>query len=48
MKAMTVSAGVGIVTYDVVLRVPAAEDQGRRRAISISAPSGSNRAMRGR
>ncbi|MGA2856914.1 MAG: nuclear transport factor 2 family protein [Candidatus Sulfotelmatobacter sp.] len=28
MKAMTVSAGVGIVTYDVVLRVPAAEDQG--------------------
>ncbi|SPF49502.1 exported hypothetical protein [Candidatus Sulfotelmatobacter kueseliae] len=28
MKAMTVSDGVGIVTYDVVLRVPASEDQG--------------------
>jgi len=28
MKVMTVSDGVGIVTYDVVLRVPPSEDQG--------------------
>ncbi len=28
MKVVTVSDGVGIVTYDVVLRVPASEDQG--------------------
>lgn len=28
MKVVNVSDGVGIVTYDVVLRVPASEDQG--------------------
>jgi hypothetical protein len=28
MKVVTINDGVGIVTYDVVLRVPAAEDQG--------------------
>jgi hypothetical protein len=28
MKVMTVGDGVGIVTYDVVMRVPASEDQG--------------------
>jgi hypothetical protein len=28
MKVVSVSDGVAIVTYDVVLRVPSAEDQG--------------------
>jgi hypothetical protein len=28
MKVVTVSDGVGIVTYDVIVRVPPAEDQG--------------------
>ena len=40
MKVVMAGEGVAIVTYDVVLRVPAAEDQGPPRAISTSARFG--------
>lgn len=40
MKVVMAGDGVGIVTYNVVLRVPAVQDQGRRLGISTSARFG--------